>query len=182
MWELTIVQGRLANDFIGGVSHHDSRGSARPSLCNLLSEDTGFTNVGGMKMKNLVKVAMFVVAFASACGAQEAIVNVSSKAKEKWSASEVDKVYLSACTAVQREFGDSIVLRPPVALVLGADTNAVDFDKKTILLKRWDYSLFAEGVVILAFEDLLTPRRRMMITNRAVNSTQATVNIGEIGK
>jgi mitochondrial fission protein ELM1 len=135
-----------------------------------------------MDMKNLVRVAMLVVAFASACCAQEAVVNVSSKAKQKWSPSEVDTVYLAACTAVQREFGDSIVLRPPVALVLGAETNAVDFDKKTILLKRWDHTLFAQGVVVLAFEDLLTPQRRMMITNRAVNLAQATVNIGEIGK
>jgi len=105
-------------------------------------------------MKNLVRVAMLVVAFASACCAQEAVVNVSSKGKQKWSPSEVDTVYLAACTAVQREFGDSIVLRPPVALVLGAETNAVDFDKKTILLKRWDHTLFAQGVVVLAFEDL----------------------------
>ena len=133
-------------------------------------------------MKNLVRVAMLVVAFASACCAQEAVVNVSSKGKQKWSPSEVDTVYLAACTAVQREFGDSIVLRPPVALVLGAETNAVDFDKKTILLKRWDHTLFAQGVVVLAFEDLLTPQRRMMITNRAVNLAQATVDIGEIGK
>jgi hypothetical protein len=135
-----------------------------------------------MDMKNLVRVAMLVVAFASACCAQEAVVNVSSKGKQKWSPSEVDTVYLAACTAVQREFGDSIVLCPPVALVLGAETNAVDFDKKTILLKRWDHTLFAQGVVVLAFEDLLTPQRRMMITNRAVNLAQATVNIGEIGK
>jgi len=135
-----------------------------------------------MDMKNLVRVAMLVVAFASACCAQEAVVNVSSKGKQKWSPSEVDTVYLAACTAVQREFGDSIVLRPPVALVLGAETNAVDFDKKTILLKRWDHTLFAQGVVVLPFEDLLTPQRRMMITNRAVNLAQATVNIGEIGK
>ena len=133
-------------------------------------------------MKNLVKVAMLVVAFASASCAQEAGVNVSSKGNQKWSPWEVDKVYLSACTAVQREFGGSIVPRPPVALVLGADRNAVDFDKKTILLKRWDHSLFAEGVVMLAFEDLLTPQRRMTIANRAVNLAQATVNIGEIGK
>ena len=133
-------------------------------------------------MKNLVKVAMLVVVFASACCAQEAVVNVSSRGKQQWSPSEVNKVYLSACTAVQREFGDISVLRPPVALVLGADTNAVDFDKKTILLKRWDHSLFAEGVVILAFEGLVTPQRRMMMTNRAMSLAQATVNIGEIGE
>jgi len=77
---------------------------------------------------------------------------------------------------------NSIVLRPPIALVLGADKDAVDFEKKTILLKRWDGSLFAEGVVILAFEELLTPQRRMVITQRAMNLAQATVNVREITK
>lgn len=133
-------------------------------------------------MKNTLKLAMLVAAFASLCCGQEAKVNVTSESKQKWSPSEVNKVYLSACTAVQREFGNSIVLRPTIALVLGADKNAVNFDKKTVLLKRWDQSLFAEGVVILAFEDLLTPQRRMMMTNRAVNLAQASVNIAEITK
>jgi len=135
-----------------------------------------------MSMKNMLKSAMLVAAFASICCAQEGNVNVSSEGKQKWSPSEVNKVYLSACTAVQREFGNSIVLRPTIALVLGAEKDAVDFDKKTILLKRWDRSIFAEGVVILAFEDLLSPQRRIRITNRAVNLAQATVNVGEIPK
>ena len=97
------------------------------------------------------------------------------------SPSEVNKVYISVCTTVQREFGNRIVLRPTIALVLGADKNAVNFDKKTFLLRRWDSSLFAEGVVVLAFEDL-RPHRRMMMTNRAVNLAQATVNVGDITK
>ena len=78
--------------------------------------------------------------------------------------------------------GVLVVALTTIALVLGAEKNAVNFDKKTILLKRWDRSLFAEGVVILAFEDFLTPPRRMMMTNRAMNLAQATVKIGEIGK
>jgi hypothetical protein len=86
-----------------------------------------------------VKVAMLLVVFASACCAREAAVNVSRKGTQKLSPSEVDKVYLSACTGVQRE-----------------------------------------DVVILAFENLLTPQRRLMITNHAVNLAQATVNVGEI--
>jgi len=181
---LQIVEGGLANDSSGGPSHpnHDSRGCARTWLCYSLGEDTGLRVRGGMNMKNLVRVAMLVMACASASCAQEAVVNVSSKGKQKWSPSEVDKVYLSACTAVQREFGDSAILRPPIALVLGADINAVDRDKKTILLERWDRTLFAQGVVILAFDDLLTPQRRRTITNRAVNWAQATVDVAEINK
>jgi hypothetical protein len=135
-----------------------------------------------MDMKNLVKTVMVVLVFACACCAQEAVVNVSSKGKQKWSRSEVDKIYLSACTAVQKEFGNGIILRPSIDLVLGSDKNIVYFDKKTILLKRWDRSLFAEGVVILAFEEMLTPERRVTITNRAVTWAQATVDVGELRK
>ena len=133
-------------------------------------------------MKKMMKLAMLVVAFATLCCAQEGSVNITSEGKQKWSPSEVNSVYLSACTAVQREFDHGIVLRPTIRLVLGADTNAVNFDKKTILLKRWDRNLFAEGVVILAFEGLLTPERRLTITNHAVNLAQATVNVREITK
>lgn len=147
---------------------------------NSFSEDTGLRVREGMKMKHMMRLTILVLALASVCCAQEATVNVSSEGKQKWSPSEVNKVYVSACTAVQREFGNSIVLRPTLALVLGADKNAVNFDKKTILLRRWDRSLFAEGVVVLAFEDLLTPQRRMMMTNRAVYLAQATVNVGDI--
>ena len=108
-------------------------------------------------MKKMMKLAMLVVAFATLCCAQQGSVNVSSEGKQRWSPSEVHHVYLSACTAVQREFDNRFVLRPTIALVLGADNNRVIYDKKTILLKRWDRGLFAQGVVILAFEDLLNP-------------------------
>lgn len=135
-----------------------------------------------MNVKNMLKLLMLLVALAGMGCAQEGAVSVHSEGKQKWSPSEVNRAYLSACTAVEREFGDRRRLRPNIALVLGADKDAVDFDKKTILLKRWDLGLFAEGVVILAFEGLLTPERKMMITNRAVNLAQATVNVSEITK
>ena len=61
-----------------------------------------------MDMKNLVKVAMLVVAFASACCAQESVVNVSSKGKQKWSPSELDKVYLSACSELGSSHGQRL--------------------------------------------------------------------------
>lgn len=134
-------------------------------------------------MKNLakmVKIAFLVVMFATVCFAQEAFVSVSTKGKQTWSLREVNEIYLSACSAVQREFGNSVALRPSIALVLGVDQNAVDFNNKRVLLKRWDRNLFAQGVVILAFEDLLTPQRRMIMTNRAVNLAEATVDFREM--
>ena len=94
----------------------------------------------------------------------------------------MNKIYLSACSAVQREFGNSMALHPSIGLVLGADKDAVDFNSKKVLLKRWDRNLFAQGVVVLAFEDLLTPQRKMIMTSRAVNLAKATVDVSEMQK
>lgn len=133
-------------------------------------------------MRNVVNVGILAVTLAAACCAQDALVSVNSKGKQRVSSFEVDKIYLSACSAVQHEFGDTNALHPQIALVLGADKNAVDFHNKTILLKRWDRDLFAQGVVILAFEDLLTPQRRTIITNRAVSWADATIDTREMHK
>ena len=75
-----------------------------------------------------------------------------------------------------------MALHPSIGLVLGADKDAVDFNSKKVLLKRWDRNLFAQGVVVLAFEDLLTPQRKMIMTSRAVNLAKATVDVSEMQK
>ena len=131
-------------------------------------------------MKNMVNTGILAVLFATACCAQDALVSISSKSKQRVSSFEVNKIYVLACSAVQREFGNSNALHPPIALVVGADKDAVDLDKKQILLKRWNRGLFAQGVVILAFEDLLTPQRRTIITNRAVSWADATIDAREM--
>jgi len=133
-------------------------------------------------MKNAINVAILSMTLAIACSGQEAFVSVSSNGKQKWSSAEVNKIYLSACSAVQREFGNSIALRPSIGLLLGADKDAVDFNNKRVLLKRWDRNLFAQGVVILAFEDLLTPQKKMIMTNRAVNLAEDTLDVSEMQK
>jgi hypothetical protein len=131
-------------------------------------------------MKNLVGTAILAVAFATACCALDALVRVSNKGKQNVSSFEVNKICLSACSAIQREFVNSNALHPPIALVLGADNDAVDVDRKRVLLKRWDRNLFAQGVVILAFEDLRTSQRRRIITNRALSWADATIDAKEM--
>jgi len=56
-------------------------------------------------MTNLFKVAVIALTLTTACLAQEPLVKVSSKGGQKWPAAEVDKIYLSAYSAVQKEFG-----------------------------------------------------------------------------
>jgi len=133
-------------------------------------------------MTRLLKVAVIAFTLTAACLAQEPLVTVSDKGKHKWPAEEVDKIYLSACTAVQREFGGNRTVRPRVALVLGSDKNGVNFDAGEVLLVKWDRDLFAQGVVILAFEDLMTAERRARIARRALHWTDATVEVAQIAK
>jgi len=132
-------------------------------------------------MKSLLTMAVLSVTLATACYAQDA-VSITGKGKQKWSQSEINRVYLSACSAVQREFYSHTAPRPTVALILGADKNVIDYDKKTILLRQWDRYLFAQGVVLLAFEDLLTPERRLGMATRAVNLADASVDVRELRK
>lgn len=69
-----------------------------------------------------------------------------------------------------------------MALVLGSDKNGVNFNTGEVVLVKWDRNLFAQGVVVLAFEDLLTVERRERIAKRALNWTDATVEVAQIAK
>ena len=68
-------------------------------------------------------VAVFILAIASV--AQEGLT-IRQNANQEWPSAEAGKVYVSACTAVQRELGISRELRPQVTLVLGAKKEGVD--------------------------------------------------------
>jgi hypothetical protein len=131
-------------------------------------------------MTSALKAAVAVLTLTTACLAQESFVTVSNKRQQKWSAQEVDKIYLSACAAVQKEFDSKHTPRPRFRLVLGADKNAVDFDKKEVWLIKWDRELFAQGTVILAFEDLMTEQQRRTITKRVLTWADATIDVAQM--
>jgi hypothetical protein len=96
---------------------------------------------------------------------------------ERVSTPEVEKVYLSACSVVREEFDSKRSTLPRVKLVLGTGQNRVLFDEREIWLTRWNRYLFAQGVVMLAFDDLLTGDRKIAMTKRAVNWADSTVEI-----
>ena len=86
-----------------------------------------------------------VLFLAMACSAQEGL-SIYSKGKQNWLAGEAERIYLLACSAVQREFGSNRVVRPQVTVVLGADKDVVSFDEREIELTKWDRHAFAQGV------------------------------------
>jgi hypothetical protein len=132
-------------------------------------------------MNKWLRLRIVVLSLATACLAQEGLT-IHSKVKQKWPAAEAEKIYLSACSAVQREFGSNRAVTPQVTVVLGADKNAVLFDEREIRLTKWDPHLFAQGVVVFAFEDLMPVEQRLTLAKRAVNWADATVEIERVEK
>ena len=132
-------------------------------------------------MNKWLRLEIVVLSLTTACLAQEGLT-VHSKGKQKWPTAEAEKIYLSACSAVQREFGSNRATRPQVTIVLGADKNEVGYREREIRLTKWDRHLFAQGVVMFAFEDLLPIEQRLILAKRAVNWADATVEIERVEK
>lgn len=132
-------------------------------------------------MSTAVKLAGVVLAFAMACSAQDGL-SVRNMTNQRWPAAEAKKIYLSACAVVEREFGRTLPLAPRVNLVLGTDKNEVWFPGREIRLAKWNRDTFAQGVVWLAFEDLMPSQQRLTIAKRAVNSADSTVELEQLKK
>jgi hypothetical protein len=135
-------------------------------------------SVGG-NMTNRLRCLIVVLILATACLAQDGL---TVQSKGKWPAAEAQKIYVSACSAVQREFGGHRRIAPRVTLVLGDGKNDVWFQEQEIRLTKWNRYAFAQGVVWLAFADLMPLQQRLAIAKRAVNWADATVGVEQLRK
>ena len=111
-------------------------------------------------------------------------LTIQSKTKPKppQLSEQAQNIYLSACATVQQEFGRSHPPRPEVTLVLGADVDGVSREKGEVRLRKWDRYLFAQGVIVLAFSELMPTEEKLAMAERAVNWADATVNIQQLRK
>jgi len=132
-------------------------------------------------MTNRLTSLIVVLFSVTACFAQEGLI-VQTQGKQKWPAAEAQKIYLSACSVVQQEFGNSRPVAPRVTLVLGASKNEVLFQGQEVRLTKWDPYGFAQGVVWLAFVDLMPSQQRLAIAKRAVDWVDATVDVEHLRK
>jgi hypothetical protein len=132
-------------------------------------------------MNQSMRLGIVVLSLATACLAQQGLT-VRSDGKQKVSATKAEKIYLSACSVVQREFGSGRSVRPRITLILGANRDAILFNDRIVELTKWEPRLFAQGVVVFAFEDLMPLDQRRVLASRAVNWADATVDINEIEK
>jgi hypothetical protein len=132
-------------------------------------------------MLTAVKFAISVLALAGAGLAQDGLT-IDNRHKERLSTPEAEKIYSSACSVVEREFDIKQPLHPQVRLVLGADKNEIWFVGREIRLTKWNPYAFAQGVVWLAFEDLMPSQQRLTIAKRAVTWADSTVEIERLAK
>ena len=132
-------------------------------------------------MLTAVKFAISVLALAGAGLAQDGLT-IDNRHKERLSTPEAEKIYSSACSVVEREFDIKQPLHPQVRLVLGADKNEIWFVGREIRLTKWNPYAFAQGVVWLAFEDLMPSQQRLTIAKRAVTLADSTVEIERLAK
>jgi hypothetical protein len=132
-------------------------------------------------MFTAVKFTISVLALAGASLAQDGLT-IDNKHKERVSTPVAKKIYSSACSVVQREFGIGHPLYPRARLVLSADKNEIWFAGREIRLTKWNRYAFAQGVVWLAFEELMPSKQRLTIAKRAVTLADSTVEIERLAK
>lgn len=107
---------------------------------------------------------------------------VDSKGKDQLPAAEAQKIYDSACAVVEQELGGNRTVRPQFKLVLGAAKNSVNYDQRELTLTKWDPYLFAQGVILLSFEDLMSPKKSGEMAKRALAWADATIDVHHLTK
>jgi hypothetical protein len=128
-----------------------------------------------------IRSALCLLILATNCMAQEGLT-IQNRSREKVQEAEVQKLYVSACAIVRQEFHDQHLDNPAMTLVIGADKDEMLSNEREIRLVRWNPYLFAQGVVMLAFQDLLTVQRKLNMTTRAVSQADATVAVQQLVK
>lgn len=123
-------------------------------------------------MRNSLASTIAVLFLAAAAMAQDGlIIPASVKPQVRTTAK---KIYLAACAAVEREFGATRSLDPRVVLVLGGKKDDVVWKQGEIRMRDWDPNLFAQGVIALAYRQLMP----LHVTQRKRGRKTGEVNHG----
>lgn len=90
---------------------------------------------------------------------------------------EAQTIYLSACRVVEQEFSRTDPVRPRLTLVLGADRDSLYYPKSEIRLRKWNKYKFAQGVVMLALDDLMPEDKKLSLSKLAVLEADSTIDV-----
>ena len=92
---------------------------------------------------------------------------------------EAEKLYINTCAVVRREFPGNGELHPRFTVLVGADRDEVHHQTE-LWLRQWNPGLFAEGVAVLAFDQLLTTDLVQKLAKRGILQSNATVDVSDL--
>jgi hypothetical protein len=92
---------------------------------------------------------------------------------------EAEKLYQNTCAVVQRDFHSSRELHPRFTVMLGAEHDEVH-GREEIWLTKWNPAMFVQGVVVVAFDQVLTADAIKQLAKRAIQSSNAVVDMAEL--
>jgi hypothetical protein len=135
----------------------------------------------------MLKMLFALVFLASTCIAQSSsdgafLVRHASDPNFSLTAAQMrqaEKLYHAACGMVVNEFHGSRDRQLRLTVVVGAERDEVH-GKTEIWLKKWNPTVFAEGTVVLALHQLLTPELIRKLGERVEASSNATVDVAEL--
>jgi hypothetical protein len=96
---------------------------------------------------------------------------------------EAETLYRSTCKAVQETFHSDVELHPHFTVIIGANRDEVHSGGMKvdsgleIWMKKWNSTVYAQGVVVLAFQQLLTDDMVKRLERQAIRSSNATVDV-----
>lgn len=97
---------------------------------------------------------------------------------------EAESIYHSACWEVQREFHkDASQPCPHVTVIVGTERNEIHSRRAQdgeIWMKKWDPIVFARGVVVLTFGQMLTQDVIVQLGNRALQHSSAATDVARL--
>jgi hypothetical protein len=135
----------------------------------------------------MLRAMVVLFLFGTTCLAQSSsdgsfLVRHRSNAKYSLSPTqmrEAEKLYRNTCAVVQRDFHSRAELHPKFTVIVGSEHNEVH-GRTEIWLTKWNPVVFAQGVVVVAFDQILTSDAIQQLAKWAVQSSEATVDVADL--
>ena len=150
-------------------------GSRRASQAASDDKYRGEFRYPGLTVVQAIVVTLMLVQL----GFSQTLFDVRNPKNQKWPEADANRVYMSTARAIAAEFKLPQPSYAHFTLILGADENSVDIDARELRLKKWDTYFYAEGVLRLDFDQMMSPEGKMRLARRAVAESKATVTVDQ---
>jgi hypothetical protein len=124
---------------------------------------------------SLLQLGFVMLVMVNVC-ASKTPFQVNNPKQQDWPQEEANLIYFSVARNLATEFNRPQLPVTSFTLVLGAIENSVDMNRRELRLKKWDKYFYAEGVLRLTFDQMLSSESKMRLARRAVAESDATVD------